>query len=199
MKKIAIILSGCGHQEGTELTEAASVAICLSEAKIKYDYFAPEKVVNESGKISRGKTKNLSDLNSKDYDGLVLPGGHGVVKNLMNVSDLEQAESINPVLKKQILNFNLEYKPIAAICIAPVLIAKILGHKKPTLTVGNDTHLSSLIKKWGAIHENCPVTDYISDRDCKILSTPAYMYEEASAYEVYSGIKSMLTEFVEMC
>lgn len=199
MKKIAIILSGCGHQEGTELTEAASVAICLSESKIKFDYFAPEKVLNESGKISRGKIKNLSDLNSKEYDGLVLPGGFGVVKNLMNALSLDQVESINPVLEKQILNFNLEYKPIAAICIAPALIAKVLGHRKPTLTVGNDQEVSALIRNWGAIHEVCPVTDYISDRDCKLLSTPAYMYDEASPFEVFSGIRSMLTEFVEMC
>ncbi len=199
MKKIAIILSGCGHQEGTELTEAASVAICLSQAEIKFDYFAPEKVLNESGKISRGKIKNLTELNSKEYDGLVLPGGFGVVKNLMNASSLEQVESINPVLEKQILNFNREYKPIAAICIAPALIAKVLGKKKPTLTIGNDKDISNLINKWGAIHEVCPVTDYISDRDCKLLSTPAYMYDEASPYEVFSGIKSMLTEFIEMC
>ena len=37
--------------------------------------------------------------------------------------------------------------------------------------------ISAEIEKTGAHHENCPVNDYVTDRELKIITTPAYMYD----------------------
>src|SRR5690349_5341484 len=100
MKKIAVVLSGCGNRDGTEITEAVSALIALSEAGVEYQCFAPSleyNVINhatgeatpekrgaivEAARIARGNIKSLSDLQPQDYDGVVFPGGFGAAKSL---------------------------------------------------------------------------------------------------------------------
>jgi enhancing lycopene biosynthesis protein 2 len=67
-------------------------------------------------------------------------------------------------------------KPIGALCISPVVLARALGKVAPiTVTIGNDTGTSAAIKATGALHQNCPVREFVIDREHKIVSTPAYM------------------------
>ncbi len=42
-KRIAVILSGCGNQDGSEITEAVSVLLALSEAGAHVKIFAPDQ------------------------------------------------------------------------------------------------------------------------------------------------------------
>jgi enhancing lycopene biosynthesis protein 2 len=78
------------------------------------------------------------------------------------------------------------------------LVARVLGAENPEVTIGDDAETASEIEKTGARHTRCAVDDYVSDRDHKILTTPAYMYDEATPFQVYTGIRRMLTELVEM-
>ena len=94
--------------------------------------------------------------------------------------------------------FMAKAKPIGAMCIAPVLLAKVLGSQEITITIGNDKETAQEIEKTGAQHENCQVEDYISDRESKIVTTPAYMYGDAKPHLVYQGIRAMVKEVVEM-
>lgn len=214
-KKIAVVLTGAGYLDGSEITEAVSTLICLSEAKVNYQCYAPEitftstnhynktlegerSTFSESARICRGQLKNLAQLNSKEYDGLVIPGGFGSAFHLSNWAKKAHDCEIREDISNIILKFHEESKPIAGICISPVLIAKVLGKYSPTLTIGNNKATADSLEKLGAIHENTPVDDYISDRDNKILSTPAYMYDDSTAFEVFSGIRKMLIEFIEM-
>src|SRR4051812_865209 len=100
VKKIAVVLSGCGNQDGAEITEAVSTLVSLSEAGAKVEIFAPEiplaeknflngkptgatrNVLLESARIARGNIKTLSKLKAADFDGLAFPGGFGVALNL---------------------------------------------------------------------------------------------------------------------
>ena len=100
-------------------------------------------------------------------------------------------------MQKAIEAFYSQSKPIAAICIAPVILAKVLGSKGVTVTIGNDKKTASEIQKTGAHHESCPVTDFITDREHKIITTPAYMYD-AKPHEVFRGISGLGKEFIEM-
>ena len=43
-KKAALILSGCGHLDGAEITEAVSLNICLLEAGFEVNFFAPDRL-----------------------------------------------------------------------------------------------------------------------------------------------------------
>jgi enhancing lycopene biosynthesis protein 2 len=215
MKKIAVVLSGSGYLDGSEITEAVSLLIALNQAGAEVSCFAPEvelSVVNhisnqgseekrsvlaESARIARGHVKNITELHEKDFDGIAFPGGYGAAKNLCNWAEKGSKCDVNPEVRRVILDFFKASKPIGAICIAPVLVAKVLGDKKPTLTIGNDAATAAEIQKTGAIHEECPVDDYISDRETKVVTTPAYMYGDARPNEVFKGIFALAHELVE--
>ena len=216
-KKIAVVLSGCGNQDGTEITEAVSLVIGLSMAGAEASFFAPSidfsaknfltgqstgekrNILQESARISRGKIQDLSQLNCSDFEGLALPGGFGAALNLSTWATEGARCKVLPSLEKALLEFHAQSKPIAAICIAPAIVARVLGSKKITLTVGEESEASQEISKTGALHEICPVTDYITDRLNKIITTPAYMYDGARPHEVFKGISGLVSEFVEMC
>jgi enhancing lycopene biosynthesis protein 2 len=203
-RKIAVVLSGCGHNDGTEITEAVSVLIAITEMGASYVCFAPEVGLGSSApfdmsnRIARGKAHPLSSLKSSDFDGLVFPGGSGAATVLSDFTEKGSRATAIPKVTRIITEFHAQSKPIGAICIAPVLIALTLGKLSVELTVGENGKTASEIAKTGAQHTVCPVTDYISDRDNKVLTTPAYMYDSASSFEVFTGVRKMIRELVEM-
>lgn len=218
MKKIAVILSGCGYLDGSEITEAVALTIELDRNKVQYDFYAPNSeltatahydnklldshkrnCLEESARIARGKIRALDELSSAKYDGLAIPGGFGVAKNLSSWAMDGAGCIVNKSLKNSISNFHSESKPILAICIAPAIVGKVLGKDyAPTLTLGSDPESSTELEKTGADHVTCAVTDFVTDRENKIISTPAYMLN-ASPFEVFSGIGKATSEFLEMC
>lgn len=214
MKKIAVVLSGCGFKDGTEITESVSTLISLSETGAKYEIFAPDiKITStnhltgkheeerstliEAARIARGKISDIKNLNSKNFDGIVFPGGYGAAKNLCNFAEKGSKGEVHPEVKRVIHEFYDDSKPICGICIAPALLALTLGKKGITVTIGNDKETAAEIKKTGAIHEDCKVDDFVTDRANKIITTPAYMYD-ANPFEVFKGIRSAIRELVEM-
>jgi enhancing lycopene biosynthesis protein 2 len=216
-KKVAVILSGCGYLDGSEITEAVSVLIGLSQNKVSYQVFAPNQrfaptshfkdellenqvrnALEESARITRGKIQDISDLNPSVFDGLVIPGGYGVVKNLCTWAQDGHKCSVNKDARRVIEAFFEASKPILAICIAPALVARILGQKKSiTLTIGNNKDTAAKIVSAGCEHVECAVDDYITDRESKVISTPAYMYDD-EPYKIFSGIQKAITEFLGM-
>lgn len=215
MKKIAVVLSGCGFQDGSEITEAVSLLIALNEAGGEVTCFAPDiqisannhltgkpetekrSLLAESARIARGQVTDIKKLHAKDFDAIAFPGGYGAAKNLSNWAEKGSACEVNPDVKRVIEEFHAASKPIGAVCISPVLVAKVLGKFKPTLTIGDDAATAAEMVKAGAVHEECPVDDYISDRETKVVSTPAYMYGDAKPNEVFKGIFGLAHELVE--
>lgn len=216
MKKIAVVLSGCGYLDGSEITEAVSTFICLSDLGAEYQCFAPDvefpvvdhltkketgekrSVLAESARLARSEVYDLKTLNEKDFDAIVFPGGFGAAKNLSDWATKGSQAYINKDVSKALRKFHKALKPIGAICIAPTLVAKVLGEENVTVTIGDDAETAAEIQKTGAQHSKCAVNDYISDRDHKVVTTPAYMYGNAKPSEVFQGIRRMLVELVEM-
>ena len=215
MKKIAVILSGCGFQDGSEITEAVSSLICLSKLGAQYKVFAPSldvqakdhlsgedqeirNTLKESARIARGAISDISSLKSQDFHGILFPGGYGAALHLCDWGLKGSQCYVHPEAQRVITEFSNQGLPIGAICIAPALIAKVLGHKGVTVTIGNDTETAMEIEKTGSHHEACQVTDYVTDRENKIVTTPAYMYGEAAPHEVFSGIHGATKELFEM-
>lgn len=218
MKKIAVILSGCGYLDGSEVTETVSLFINLSKNKTAYDVYAPNSsslptphfdggllepiqrnALEESARISRGKVRDLAELNPSRYDGLAIPGGYGAAKILSTWAIDGHSCSVNPKVKDTILRFYESSKPILAICISPAVVAKVLSAETtPNVTIGNDKEIAAQIEKLGAEHIECRVTDFVSDRESKIITTPAYMCN-AEPHEVFEGIEKATLEFLGMC
>lgn len=215
MKKIAIILSGCGHKDGAEITEAVSLLVSLNQNGASATCFAPDmeftavdftnnkamekrNVMIEAARIARGDIHDLKTLSAKNFDGLVFVGGFGAAKNLCNWAEKGAQCQVLPDVERVIKDFHKASKPIGALCISPVIVAKVLGSEKVTVTLGNDKETIAEVLKTGAQHEECPVDDYVTDRHTKVVSTPAYMYGQAKPHEVFKGISGLAKELVEM-
>ncbi len=216
MKKVAVILSGCGHKDGTEITEAVSALIALSEAGATYQVFAPDQkyavkdhisnqptgesrnALLETARIARGDVQPLEKLKAKDFDALAIPGGFGAALNLCTWAKDGANCEVDAQAERAINEFYMAEKPIAAICIAPVLLAKVLGEEGITVTTGDDKEVAAEIQKTGALHETCRVDDFITDRAHRIITTPAYMYGDAKPFEVFTGVRKAIRELVEM-
>lgn len=215
-KKIAVVLSGCGHKDGAEITEAVSTLISLTEAGAEYEVFAPNanftvtdpvssqptsetrNIMKEAARIARGHIRDFKELRAKDFDAIAFPGGFGAALHLCNWAQAGSKCKVNPEAERVLKDFYAEEKPICAICIAPALVARVLGEHGITLTIGNDKETSGEIEKTGAKHESCEVDDFVSDREHRIISTPAYMYGEAKPFEVFTGVRKAIRELVEM-
>lgn len=197
-KKIAVVLSGAGFVEGSEITESVSALIALSEFGAEVHAFAPPELTEDSSKITRFAVKPLQDLREVDFDALVFPGGYGAAKRLSNFATAGARAEVLPDIVRCIREFHAASKPIGAICIAPALVACALPHHSVEVTVGGDSATEAELKKLGATPIPCTATDYVSDRLNKVLSTPAYMLD-ARPHEVFTGVRKMLRELVEMC
>lgn len=214
-KKIAVILAGCGNQDGAEITEATSVLIALSEVGAQVQMFAPDvsfkaknfltgelsgetrNVMLESARIARGKITPLAELRASDFDAIAFSGGGGVITNLCNWAEKGAKCDVLPDVERVIKEFYASEKPIGAICIAPALIGRVLGSHGVTLTLGAKDNGGELAKT-GAHFEGCAVTDFVTDREHRVVSTPAYMYGDAKPFEVFTGIRKAVRELVEM-
>ena len=216
MKKIGVVLSGCGFRDGSEIHEAVCALLAIDQAGAEAVCMAPDielnemnhcsmeltgakrKVLLESARIARGKIKNISEVKAADLDALVFPGGFGAALNLCDFGQKGAAASVNPEVARLTREIYAARKPIGAICIAPALIAAILGKEAaPTLTIGTDPATAAELEKTGAKHQDCPVNDIVIDQANKIISTPAYMTANRIS-EVYEGIGKCVKAVVEM-
>ncbi len=219
MPKVAVVLSGCGVYDGSEIHEAVITLLALDKAGAEVQCFAPDinqmHVVNylkgeveegesrnvlvESARIARGQIKDVRSVNVSEFDAIIFPGGLGAAKNLCNFVVKKSDCSVIPEVEKLILDGFDASIPMGFICIAPVIVSKVLGSKNIDLdvTIGTDPETSKEIKKMGAKHINCAVNDCVIDRKNKIVTTPAYMLAK-SISEVAEGIEKMVHGVLEL-
>ncbi len=218
MVKIGVVLSGCGVYDGTEIHEAVCALLALDQAGASYQCMAPNApqlhVVNhlegkpsgetrnilvESARIARGNILALDDVNVADYHGFIFPGGFGAAKNLCTFAIDGTACQVNPHVARLIKAAYTAKKPLAFVCIAPVLAAKVLGTEKvpAALTIGDDEQVSAAIVEMGGKHYTCSSNDCIVDPHHRIISTPAYMTAK-SISEVFAGVSRTVAELLKL-
>lgn len=220
MKPIAVVLSGCGRGDGSEIHESVSCLIHLSRHGLAYKCFAPDKtqsdVINhatgkpssdtrnvlvESARISRGDISPLASLDPNGFDAVVFPGGFGAAKNLSSFAKDGPNCAVDPDVERVIREFKAQKKPIGLCCIAPVLAARVLGTKAGgpgcQVTIGTDSGTADAIRAMGATNVAKPVTEAVADEVNRIATTPAYMCD-ASIHEVFVGIGKMIDATVAM-
>ena len=218
MKKVGVLLSGCGVNDGAEIHESVLAMLFLDKAGVEMILMAPNidqmhvinhytgqemeeyrNVLVESSRIARGEIKDMAEVSGNDLDALIIPGGFGVAKNLCDYAMAGPECSVNPDVYRLIAELRLMNKPIGAICIAPVMMAKILGEQEESanMTIGYDETTSTDIISMGSKHIDCPVTEMIIDEDKKIVTTPAYM-EANSIKEAADGIEQLIKKVLSM-
>ncbi len=216
-KKIGVVLAGCGVYDGSEIHEAVITMLALDRAGAEIICMAPDMeqthVVNhltgepaegetrnvlvEAARIARGNIKNIADIKADQLDGLFMPGGFGVAKNLCDFAVKGPDCTVHPEVSRLVKEIVAAKKPLAAVCIAPALISKVLGDQKPKLTIGNDADVAGGMEKMGAQHVQCPVNEFVVDEENKIISTPAYMLAGRIS-EAAEGIEKTVQALLKM-
>ncbi len=214
MKKFAIVLSGCGVYDGSEIHEAVFTMLAICKNGAEYEMFAPDikqhhvinhyngetmieerNVLVESARIARGKVKPLSFFDAKNFDAIVFPGGFGAAKNLSDYAFKgDKCNVIEDVADALRAMYRLK-KPIGALCIAPVILAKVFD--KVELTIGQDIGTAKDIESMGGVHKNTVKGEVIFDINNNIFTTPCYMLNSNIA-DIALGaeniIKTMLSK-----
>lgn len=215
MKKIAVVLSGNGVYDGSEIHEATLTLLAISKQGASYQCFAPDvnqahvinhitgevmpevrNVLVESARIARGNIKPLSSYKAADFDALVFPGGFGAAKNLSTFAFDGADCKVNPDVEKAIRNTVVAEKPIGALCISPVILARVLVDVE--LTIGEDAETAQAIETMGATHKNTTHGEIIFDEKYKIISTPCYMLD-ATITQIDDGANNVVKKILEIC
>ena len=218
MKKIAVCLSGCGFLDGAEIHESVLTLLAIDQAGAKAVCCAPDvpqagvvnhathklesgsrNVLVESARIARGEIRNVRDVRAAEVDALIFPGGFGAAKNLCTFATEGANCTANPDVERLAGEMLAAKKPIGAICIAPALLARIVGRKDlhPDITIGTDKATAAAINQMGARHCDCGVREMVVDEKHKIVSTPAYMLGSGPA-EVFEGIRKLVAEVIRL-
>ncbi len=208
MKKFAVILAGSGVFDGSEIHETTLSMYAIMKQGASYEIFAPDmeqahvinhitgdemnekrNVLIEAARIARGNIKPLSEFKESDFDALLMPGGFGVAKNLCTFA-FEGAEcKINKDVEQAITSVHKAGKPIGALCISPVIVAKILGDVE--LTIGQDKDTSQAIEKMGAKHKQTTHGEVVIDARNNVFTTPCYMLD-ANITQIADGAENIV-------
>ncbi len=217
MKKIGVLLSGCGFLDGAEIRESVLTLLALDKLRERHPHevvmFAPNipqhhvvdhlvktpvdgqrNVLAESARIARGNILDLAKVNPSELAGLIMPGGYGVAKNLCSFAFKGAAGEVNPAVRSLVEGLHASRRPIGAVCIAPALVALVLGRHGVEVTIGNDRETAAEIAKTGARHQECEVHDICVDATHKVVSTPAYMFDGAPMHRIGEGIEKCVAQ-----
>lgn len=214
MKKIAVVLAGCGVYDGAEIHESVLTMLAIKRKGAHYQCFAPDKnqahVVNhltgnempetrnvlvEAARIARGNIKPLSEYKASDYDALIFPGGFGVAKNLCTFAFDGVECTVTKEVENIIRETNSAGKPIGALCISPVLIAKVLSDVK--VTIGQDEGASGAIETFGGKHIKTTHGEIVYDEKFKLVTTPCYMLD-ATIDQIADGAENVVEKIIDL-
>lgn len=216
---VAVLLAGCGYLDGAEIRETVLTLLALDQHGAKAHCLALDEdqhhVVNhltgqvvegqgrnmleEAARIARGQIKPLSQADPADFDALIMPGGYGVAKNHCGFAFEGTDADVHPEVRTFVKAFFDAKKPIGALCIAPALVALCLKDSglHATLTIGTDEGCSAALNALGARHQDrATAREIVVDDALNLITTPAYMFDDARLSDVFVGIERTVAEVI---
>jgi len=193
--RIGVVLSGCGVKDGSEIHEATLTLLALDRADAEIVCMAPNRaqadvvdhlsgdptgetrnILRESARIARGAVRDIAQVMPEELDGLVIPGGYGAAKNLSTFAASGVDCTVDPEVARLLRAMQDSGKPIAALCIAPAILASLFGRDlHPEITVGTDPGTARALDGMGARHRAAAPTEVVVDRAHRLVTTPCYM------------------------
>lgn len=214
-KRAAVLLSGSGLYDGSEIMETTSIFFALHEHQFDFECFAPNwnqhhvinhlngsevphprNVLEESARIARGQVKDITELKSQNFDALLIPGGFGVAKNLCDYAFKGAEMTVRPEIEAIVQDFFTNKKVIGASCIAPVLLAKVIPGCQVTFGSRGETWpYSGTIddaEKWGAVCELTEADGVTTDAKNKLVTAPAFMCHHGDYNKVLQNLRGLV-------
>lgn len=225
MKKVGVLLSGCGVADGSEIHEAVLTLLALRENELQAICIAPNEaqhqVTNhitdqtmpesrnmmiEAARIARGDIKDVSTITANDLDGLVIPGGFGAASNLTDWAFSGPDGTILPHVQRIIVEMVKAGKPVAGLCMGPTVIALALKNAglKAELSVGSIDEgspydiaaISDGMVAAGQATVMKTVREIAIDKSLKIISAPCYMMD-ADILDVRKNITQAIEQLAK--
>ncbi len=224
-KRVAVVLSGCGAMDGAEITESTSLLIQLSQRSYAVSVFAPDRaaahtvdhrtgavseegrggrnMLTEAARIARGQIQPLSELRAAAFDAVAFAGGYGAAKNLCNFAFVGEDATLQSDVKEVLCQFWEQKKVMGALCVAPVLLGLLAREKqltsvRLTLGDGSDAATVATLKKWGVTHVPCAVREACVDPVNRLVSSPAYMLDNASPADVFASAEALVAGMAQL-
>ena len=224
--KIGVLLSGCGVYDGAEIhesvltllaiEEAGAEAVCLAVNKNQHhvvNHLTGEEMLEsrnmmvEAARIARGAVHDISTYDISQVDALVIPGGFGSAKNFSTWAFDGPNGTILPEIKTLIQQFISNKRPIAALCVSPVVLALALSDLElhPSMTLGTDLEkspydiqaFSAGMEQKGVQAEMKTIREISVDEKFKIVSAPCYMMD-ASVLEIRNNISQAIQALIKL-
>lgn len=211
---IAVILSGCGNKDGAEIHESTLTLLAIHKLGADYQCFAPDitqhhvlnfitdeemnetrNVLVESARIARGDIRNLDSFHASDWDALIIPGGFGVAKNLCDYALKGEITAIDQHVSQAVTSMHSAGKPIGALCIAPILLAKLIPHVN--LTLGGKSGAAQSAEAMGASHQLTSHGEIVVDTKNKVVTTPCYMLD-ARVDQIAAGAENLVRAILDL-
>ncbi|MES2588264.1 MAG: isoprenoid biosynthesis glyoxalase ElbB [Bacteroidota bacterium] len=218
--KIGVLLSGCGVYDGAEIQEAVLTllaiaeegheALCISINKNQHHVInhvngeeenESRNMLIESARIARGEIHDINAVSPADIDALVIPGGFGSAKNFTSWAFEGASGMILPEVKLLLVNLYNVGKPIVALCVSPVVIAKAFEDSGIllNLTIGSDKEASPYniqefrqgLEKIGSKVSMKTNSEIMIDFENKIITAPCYMMD-STILEIRNNIKEAI-------
>jgi enhancing lycopene biosynthesis protein 2 len=217
--RVGVVLSGCGAQDGSEVNEAVlslywieragGRAICMAPDVVQgrvVDHLtgapdaqaAPRRAMAEAARIARGRVLDIAQVKDTDLDALVFPGGAGVTTVLSNYAEKGVVCEVHPEVTRLLKAMLARRRPMGFICVAPILAARVLGPPAGVrITFGSKAcEEAKHAAVMGADVRPCPPREILVDQKNRVVSTAAYMHEDASLSEVGFSIERLVRQVV---
>lgn len=210
----AVVLSGCGVYDGSEIHEAVLTLLAIDRAGAEYHCFAPDvaqmhvvdhltgepasesrNVLVESARIARGAIKPLSAFQAQRFDALIFPGGFGAAKNLCSFAVDGPDCRVDADVERAVKAMRAADKPIGALCIAPALLARVLGGVE--LTIGTDAGTASALEQMGARHRERGHGEIVVDQAQRVVTSPCYMLD-ATISQIADGAEATVRALLDL-
>ncbi|HOU54094.1 MAG TPA: isoprenoid biosynthesis glyoxalase ElbB [Myxococcota bacterium] len=219
-KRVAVILSGCGVFDGSEIHEATLSLLALDRRGASVIVAAPDipqtrvhdhqqgqdvpgetrNVRTEAARIARGPVRAVEDLRVEQIDAVLIPGGYGAALNLSTLARAGAAMTLDPSLARFLEDARKARKALGALCIAPPILAKVFhdaGVRGVRLTIGNDPGTAGVIEALGQTHVPCPATSFVADPAHRVVTSPAYMLASGIG-ELWTGIDAAVAALLDL-
>ena len=211
---IGVILSGCGVYDGAEIHEAVLTLLAIVRHGGSYQCYAPNipqhhvidhrtgqemaetrNVLTESARIARGNIRDLATFAAGEVDALILPGGFGAAKNLSNFAFSGADCTVEISLLRAVQAMVDAGKPVGALCIAPAVLARILGDVD--VTIGQDAGTAAAIEQMGARHVPTSHGEIVIDQRRKVVTSPCYMLD-ANIAQIADGADRAVAALMQL-
>jgi len=224
---VGVLLAGSGVYDGSEIHEATFSMLSIKQNGGNYICYAPDKdqmhvvdhisgdevegetrnVLTESARIARGEVTDVAKANASLLDALVIPGGFGAAKNLNTWAVDGSSSSIDPNVRRLIIDLLAGGKPIVALCMGSTVVAKAVQGTGMVvkMTLGTTEEPSPYdieqmhegLKQVGADPQNATIDEIIYDEANRVITAPCYNMV-AEIDDIYNNVKMAIDKLFEI-